>query len=258
MFPVIIPIDCVINHCTYSLSSKTVRCIHRQLCRCFSLFCFPLRAFLAHMSSARLSNTHTHTCIHDYKARKKRPYCVQQSICLLQLSNFEDDVRMWQSPLYPPACFITGVIHTKRKCVCAYQCVCVCAFAFSAWLCFGLQTTNNPEVWGLLSHWCNYHTCRQIDTQKHTRAHHFHPITLNHTHWTGVYLKGAVWVCFGGMEGGCRADCTDGWGTPVTSVLNQGSQAWSCHCESTCQDRLETTMERTDERRVCVFYRMLD
>lgn len=73
-----------------------------------------------------VSLTHTHTCIHDYKVRKKRPYCVQQSICLLQLSNFEDDVRMWQSPLYPPACFITGVIHTKRKCVYVLISVCVC------------------------------------------------------------------------------------------------------------------------------------
>ena len=140
-----------------------MRSLPAVLCFCV-LFCLPHGALSSHMSSP---------------TEEKGNVAAQRSICLPQLSNLEqhDDAWTGQSRLRSPVYLITGVIHTKSKCLCLSMCVCVCVcvFAFSACLCFELQTTNKHEVWVLLSHWCNY-------THTHTHAHNFHPVTSNHTH----------------------------------------------------------------------------
>lgn len=137
-------------------------------------FFFVVSLFVHFWPICPLLVSHTHTHKHTrLQSEEKRPYCVQQSICLLQLSNFEDDVRMWQSPLYPPACFITGVIHTKRKCVCAYQCVCVCVciclFSLAVF-----WTADHKQPWGLrivISLVQLSHLQADRHTETHTRTH---------------------------------------------------------------------------------------
>ncbi len=87
------------------------------------------------LSNSCITHTHTHT--HTNRGKQKLD-------CRGEHLLGTNDVRTWQSSLCSAVHFITGVIHTKRKCVCAYPCVCVCLFSLAVF-----WTADHKQAWGL-------------------------------------------------------------------------------------------------------------
>lgn len=86
----------------------------------------------------------------------------RSNICLLQLFNFKMTMMMSECVIALFTCSFHNRCHTYREKVCAPM-----LFVYG---CFELQTENKPEVWVLLSHWCNY---THSYTQMHTLSPHY-------------------------------------------------------------------------------------
>lgn len=136
---------------------------------CFCFFLWPHNASSYHMACAScIINAYTH--------RQKTPDCTTHHVpASAVLIWIEDDVRMWQSRLYSPVCFITGVTQRQKVCETFGRRV----FALSAQPCIWLQI-DRKQAWGWTIVISLVQLCQLLPTymHKHTTFAPLPSITL--------------------------------------------------------------------------------